>query len=308
MYQGTSHANAALLSVVPKIAGLVALVRVLAAPVVATAIDFPALAKVGWQISLVLAVITMTLGNLLALWQRNVRRMLAYSSIAHAGYMLIGVAVAFAASIDVAQAGPAAAGFAGIGSAMFYLATYALATFGAFAALAYLSGEERQLNTVDELAGLARSCPAVAAVIAVCMFSLLGLPPLAGFWGKFQLIYGALSFAPGDVRWWLIALSIATMINAAISAGYYLRVIAAMYFREAVQVVRPQAGPGLGAAMLISTFGVLLLGVAPGPWVDAAGRASAAAEASIVSHRSEMQVRAAATDHATLAVDRGADR
>jgi len=282
VYQGTSHSNAALLSVVPKIAGLAALIRLVVAPM---GDDLPALAKLGGQLSIVLAMLTMTVGNLLALWQQNLRRMLAYSSIAHAGYMLIGIAVAFAATAEGARVGPAAAGFAGVGATLFYLATYAAATIAAFAALAYLSNDDRQINTLDDLAGLFRSHPVVAAAIAVSMFSLTGLPPLAGFWGKFVLINGALSFEPGDpARDWFIGLSILAMVNAAISAGYYLRVIATMYFREQVAVVRAQGGPSLGAALLLSTVVVLLIGFWPNPWRNVAQEAGQSAQASVERH------------------------
>ena len=180
VYQGTIQANAALLSVLPKAAGLLALVRLIV-------LGMPEMGPYAWKIVLVLSVLTMTLGNVLALWQENVRRLLAYSSIANAGYMLIGLAVGLATA---ARSG----GFwDGVGATFFYLCVYAAATLGAFAVFAYLGRQRQQIETVEELAGLGRTHPAMAAALAVCMFSLAGLPPAAGLWGKLMLFGSALN-------------------------------------------------------------------------------------------------------------------
>jgi NADH-quinone oxidoreductase subunit N len=289
VYQGTSHGNAALLSVVPKVAGLAALIRIVVVPMVGEGSYLEVLAKVGWQLSLVLAVLTMTVGNLLALCQQNIRRMLAYSAIAHAGYMLIGLSVAFAVA-GGAHAGPAANG---LGATLFYLLVYSLATAGVFAGLTYLSSHEKQLSTVDEIAGLARSNPVTAAALAVCLFSLTGLPPLSGFWGKFVLISGALSVrTPGmenlgspDTLWyWFIGLSVVAVVNAAISAGYYLRLVAAMFFRESISINPARGGFGASLAMILCAAGVLVTGAFPVPWLNAAQRAANAARVSFI-HR-----------------------
>ncbi len=181
VYQGTTNPNAGLLAVAPKIAALVALVRI-------AGVAMPGTERLGWQVALALAMITMTLGNVLALWQNNVRRLMAYSSVAHAGYMLIGLAVGFAVSGGAAEA----TNFDGIGAAFFYMLVYAAATAGTFAALTYLGGDDGELDTVDQLAGLTRNHPKTALAMAIFMFSLTGLPPLAGFWGKFTLFTGAL--------------------------------------------------------------------------------------------------------------------
>ena len=129
----------------------------------------------------------MTLGNVVALWQDNVRRLLAYSSIAHGGYMLIGLAVALAAG----SGAKSAAGFDGVGGVLFYVTVYALATTGALATLVYLGRGVRQIDTVEDLAGAARPSRRGVAM-AIFMFSLAGIPPLAGFWGKLNLFTGAL--------------------------------------------------------------------------------------------------------------------
>lgn len=276
VYQGTSNPNAGLLAVVPKIAGLVVLVRIAFAAM-------PGLERLGWQMSLSVAIVTMTLGNLLALWQGNLRRMLAYSSIAHAGYMLIGLAVGFA----VAGGAGDANNFDGVGATFFYLLVYAAATAGAFAALTYLSGVTRSLDTVDELAGLSGSYPLTAAVLAVFMFSLTGLPPLAGFWGKFALFTSALGVdarnpETGTLWPWFLALAVAGALNAAISAGYYLRIVGAMYFRRSL--TRPAGQGGAGAAWAMTVCAVLVVGIGcfPGPLMEVTRQAGLAARATFV--------------------------
>jgi NADH-quinone oxidoreductase subunit N len=273
VYQGTTNPNAGLLSVVPKIAGLVALVRI-------AVVAMPGSERLGWQLALALAMVTMTLGNLLALWQGNVRRLLAYSSIAHAGYMLIGLAVGFAVAGGASEANH----FDGVGATFFYLLVYATATAGTFAALTYLGTARRQLDSVDELAGLGQNYPKTAAAIALFMFSLAGLPPLAGFWGKLTLFTGALGVdsknPESNTLWpWFLALAIVGAVNAAIAAAYYLRIVAVMYFRPAT--TRPEGLGGHGAGWAVALCTLLVLGIScfPGPLVEQANRASQAARA-----------------------------
>ena len=270
VYQGTTNPNAGLLSVIPKIAGLVALVRI-------AYVAMPGLESLGWQLSLALAIVTMTLGNLLALWQDNVRRLLAYSSIAQAGYMLIGLAVGFAVASGASEANH----FDGIGATFFYLLAYAAATAGTFAALAYLSGERRQINRVDDLSGLAQNHPKTAAAIALFMFSLTGLPPLAGFWGKLFLFTGALGVdakSPDSSLWtWFLALTIVGALNAAISAAYYLRIVGIMYFRPAPGRLDASGGTGAAWAVGICALLVIAVGLYPGLPLERANLASQSA-------------------------------
>ncbi|MEX2121983.1 MAG: NADH-quinone oxidoreductase subunit N [Pirellulales bacterium] len=267
VYQATTHANAALLSVLPKIAGLVALVRV-------AAIAMPGSESVGWRLAFILAVATMTLGNVLALWQDNIRRLLAYSSIAHSGYMLLGLTVGLAGGSGAARS------LDGIGAMLFYLAVYSLATIGAFAVLTWLGTSHRQIDGVDELAGLARTHPGTAAGMAAFMFSLAGIPPLAGFWGKFTLFGSALVAEPpvSSVYPWLIALAIVGALNAAIGAAYYLRIIGVMYFRAPIAVPRAEGGWGAATAMLLCSVAVVAIGLYPGPLVGSSQRASQAVQ------------------------------
>jgi NADH-quinone oxidoreductase subunit N len=272
VYQGANHANAGLLSVIPKVAGLVALVRV-------AVLALPGLESVGWKVALIVSVLTMTLGNLVALWQTRLRRMLAYSSIAHAGYLLIGLAVAFAGAQEAALgAVPAGRAADGLTASLFYLATYALGTTGAFAALAYLSRQGKPLETIDDLAGIGWAQPWAGLCLAICMFSLTGVPPMAGFWGKLSLFMGPVQLAsdPATVslRPYFVFLAIAGVVNAAVAAAYYLRIVAVSYFRPSPTSTEPSGGPGALAAMSICAVLVLAVGVAPSLIVSRAAASS----------------------------------
>ncbi len=256
VYQGTTNLNAGLLAVAPKIAGVAGLVRL-------TLVAIPAAGDFGWQLALVLAVLTMTIGNVCALWQSNIRRLLAYSSIAHGGYLLIGLAAAAAA--------PATA--SGIAALLLYVAVYAAATMGTFAALAYLGSSRREINGVEELAGLGRSQPLTAAAIALFMFSLAGIPPLAGFWGKLALFGSAIQVAAqsaGPVSVWFTLLVVIGALNAAVAAAYYLRIVSVMYFQAGSSP--PQAAGGFGAlaGTLICAVLVVAIGIFPRTVLDSA--------------------------------------
>jgi NADH-quinone oxidoreductase subunit N len=273
VYQGTTNDGAALLSVAPKAAGFLALVRLVAVAAEGVSSD-------AWRIALALAVLTMTTGNLLALWQDNLRRLLAYSSIAHAGYMLIGLAVYLGGNTL------AGAAFDGVAALLFYLLLYALATVGTFAALNYLGETGQPVDHVDQLAGLAWSeeprSRATAWLIAAFMFSLTGIPPLAGFWGKLALFAGALGVRGTEpaMRSWFVGLAILGIANAAIAAAYYLRVVGAMFFR--MPMGKPRTGGSRSApfaAAVICALLVVAIGLIPTPWYEAADRATPAAAA-----------------------------
>jgi NADH-quinone oxidoreductase subunit N len=274
VYQGSSHTNAALLSVIPKAAGMVVLVRL-------AVVAMPGTEPFGWRVAMALSLVTMTLGNVVALWQGNLRRLLAYSSIAHAGYLLIGLSVALSGSNPIP-------GWDGVGALLFYLCAYALATIGAFAALVYLGRRDRQVDTVAELAGLARTRPLLATVLAVFMFSLAGIPPLAGFWGKLLIFGSALMVDAGPTsgegrRTWFIALAIAGVVNSAIAAAYYLRVVATMYFRAPLGTLRAEGGRGSWVVAMACAILVVALGLYGRPlvqWSMAASPTSKIDEAS----------------------------
>jgi NADH-quinone oxidoreductase subunit N len=309
VYEGTSPGNAAVLSTLPKLAGLVVLARILGLAIAPDAVAAP----VGpaaqfhldlfWQLVAVLAAVTMTVGNVMALVQQNLRRLLACSSIAHAGYLLVGVAVAAAAaSTQATRPLGDAAGIetrwvfelGGMTAAVFYLVTYALATIGIFGALAYLghrwpewtaaSGPRpprEEITTVADLDGLSGTNPVAAFAIALFLLSLAGIPPLPGFWGKLTLAAAALEVdwnAPVTLwsrRWWFVGLAVVLVLNAAIAAGYYLRIISAMYFRTTKRGVQADGGLAAGIAMLACTALVLLATLQPQELFRAASRAGA---------------------------------
>lgn len=277
VYQGTTHPNAGLLSVAPKIAAVAALLRIVAAAM-------PGMEPFAWRVALIMSVLTMTAGNVIALWQDNLRRMLAYSSIAHAGYLMVGLAAGFAAQRVGGEA--ASSGLNGFGATLLYLAVYALATLGTFAALTYLGGPSvdddagKPIDNIEQLAGLARRRPLTASAIAVFMFSLAGIPPLAGFWGKFALFTSALSIDGGDafpgLGNWFVALAVIGVLNAAIAAAYYLRIIAVMYFKPLENEPSAEGGPGASLAMTLCAMAVLVIGIMPGQLFTRSRAASAA--------------------------------
>ena len=206
------------------------------------------------DILIVLSVLTMVIGNVLALPQRNLKRMLAYSSIAHAGYLLLGL-------IAVGQSG----GALGAGAILFYLAAYAFMNLGAFGILVLVRNRRPFTYTLDEFAGLGRAMPVTAFAMTLFMLSLTGIPPMAGFWGKVYL-FSALV----DAR--LTWLAVVAVIMSAVSAFYYLRVVWYMYFREAeggLPELLP-AGTGMPASMTVALLGVVAVGLFPGPVIAAA--------------------------------------
>jgi len=243
------------LSIVPKLAGLAAMTRIFSAAAPPDDV---------WRKAMVLAVAlaTMTLGNVLGLWQSQFRRLMAYSSIAQTGYMLLALAAALA--------GEAAWGD-GLAAMWFYFVVYALATLGAFAVLEHLGGAGRELKSVDELAGVSRQKPLAAACLAACMFSLAGIPLLAGFWGKLLVFVAALG--GGDASaWWLTAGVVVAALNAAVAAAYYLRVVAAMYFRSPQADIAATNGGGPWLTALFAAAMVVVLGFHPGPLLNESRR------------------------------------
>jgi len=203
----------------------------------------------------VLAVLTMTLGNLVALVQNNVKRMLAYSSIAHAGYVLVAVV---------------AGGSSGATSVLFYLVAYALMNLGAFAAIIALQGHGQELLFLGDYAGLGFRRPALAACMALFMFSLAGIPPTAGFMGKLYIFSAALeAHYPG--------LAVIGVLNSVVSVYVYLRLIVIMYMSEAAaeRPPVPRSAPAV-LAVGMSALGTLQIGLFPARLLDLARQSIAA--------------------------------
>ena len=232
VYEGAPAPVVALMSTGPKAAAFAVLLRVLFAT-----------AAPGWFWLIWLsAILSMCIGNIGALVQTSVKRMLAYSSIAHAGYLLI----AFAAAKDI-----------GISAAIFYTAAYAAMNVGAFAIVAHLANVGEKYVTFDDYAGLGRRAPAQAAILTVFMLSLIGIPVTGGFLAKFYVFQAAMQSH-------LTGLVIVGVINSAIAAYYYLRVIVVMYMRDPVKEVPVlRMSPALIVAVSACVLATLYLGVLP---------------------------------------------
>ena len=177
----------------------------------------------------------------------------------------------------------------GVGATFFYFCVYAAATLGAFAVFAYLGRQRQQVETVEELAGLRHTQPTMAAALAVCLLSLAGLPPVAGLWGKLMLFGSALNVrSVGDaptLRTWFVALAIIGVLNAAVAAYYYLRIISLMYFRMPLAAPRAEGGRGAYLAALLCSLAVLVLGFYPGPLMKGCVEAGSGVPAQRVGER-----------------------
>jgi NADH-quinone oxidoreductase subunit N len=199
------------------------------------------------------AAITMTLGNLAAVRQENVKRLLAYSSIGHAGYLLLGVV---ASGLGVASAKPAV---------LFYLVTYTFTTLGAFGVVAWIGNRKDERLFIDDWAGISAERPAVALAMTIFLLSLGGVPPTAGFLGKFYLFKAAME---SPQLYWLVVIAV---LNSVVSVYYYLRIVVAMYFRDPMRPLAPTDGPSMRAGLFLTAAAVVLLGIFPNAFVDWAG-------------------------------------
>ena len=237
VYEGAPTPITAYLSVASKAAGFAVILRVFY-----TAFGIPVLSDSWAMLFAVLGAITMTVGNVVAIAQSNIKRMLGYSSIAHAGYLMVGLATV------------STLGRSGI---LFFLASYALANLGAFIAIIAISNKTGS-DEINDFSGISRRSPVLALVLAFCLISLIGIPPTGGFIAKFYIFNAAIQ---EDLLW----LVIIAVLNSVVSAYYYLRVVKVMYLGEpASQEAVPSSIP-MRAAMTITSLGVLLLGVYP--WV-----------------------------------------
>jgi len=200
----------------------------------------------------VMAALTMTVGNIVALVQTNIKRMLAYSAIAHAGYLLVAMAAV------VPQAGAAV---------LYYLVGYVVANLGAFGVVTALERRGNSHDLIQDYRGLAQREPALAAAMAIFLLSFTGVPPLVGFIGKFYIFSGALQ--AGLV--WLVVIAV---LNSVMAAYYYIYIIVAMYMQEGgVQVASMSLRPALVAAIAIGLAATILIGIYPSPYINAAATA-----------------------------------
>lgn len=244
VYHGAPTSVTAFMSVGAKAAGFAALMRVLM-------VSFGDMFTPDWQAIVgVLSILTMTVGNIAALAQKDVKRMLAYSSIAHAGYIFVGVA---------------AGTMRGVTGVLFYLMAYAFMNIGAFAVITVLERRHAVGSAITDYAGLAARRPLLALVMAFFMFSLTGIPPFIGFWGKLY-VFGA------AVEQGLVWLAVIGVINSAISAFYYLAVVIQMYMRAPVEARQGEVEPApinlhwpVGVTLVVAGAVTILLGLWPTP-------------------------------------------
>jgi F420H2 dehydrogenase subunit N len=261
-YEGAPSLVSALLAAGSKKMGFAAAFRVIFVAMVAL--------RVEWYLAFaILAAITMTLGNIVAIWQNNVRRIFAYSSVAQAGYIAIAFVVVGAAGTLPNSAYVAQTGIAG---GLLLILGHALMKTGAFiatAVVAYMVLREGKTDPDDisSYAGLSKRAPITAFCLLIFMFALAGIPPTAGYIGKFVLFGSAINAG-------LVWLAVLAIINSAISLYYYLRIIMYMYLRPATgpKIVEPK---GYVAALVLTTIGVIWIGVNPQPFIDYAMQAAA---------------------------------
>jgi NADH-quinone oxidoreductase subunit N len=248
VYQGAPTPVSAFLSAGPKAAAFAVFLRVF----------LTAFGPIGaaWEpLVWLAALLSMTVGNFAALLQTNVKRLLGYSSIAHAGYVL----VALAARSEI-----------GTAAVMFYLAGYAFMNVGAFAVVSHLSGKGEKHQNVEDLAGLGKTQPFTAAMFTIYLLSLIGVPLTAGFFGKFYIFKAALESH-------LVWLTVLGLLNSAVGAYYYLRILVTMYMHEpgeGASSVQPLA-PSMRLALILPAAGTLVLGIFPSWLLEFASRSAA---------------------------------
>jgi len=241
VYEGAPSPVVGLMSTAPKAAAFAVLLRI-----------FFAAATPGWfWMVWVVAALSMTLGNIGALVQNNIKRLLAYSSIAHAGYLLI-------AFVGFRNSDPGSVQL-GITAAIFYACSYAFMNLGAFVVVSQIAGPDERFTSLEDYAGLARRSPVLAATMTIFLLSLIGIPLTGGFFAKFYVFSAALQ---GKLIW----LTIIGVVNSAVAAYYYLRVIVVMYMREPagnVDLPMPEVSSGISIALICTAAITIFLGVWP---------------------------------------------
>jgi len=242
VYEGAPTPITAFMSAGPKAAAFAAFLRIMEYCFFSLKPEWTA---VLWG----LAVLTMVIGNVIAISQTNIKRMLAYSSIAHAGYALVGMV---------------AANEIGYSGVLFYMLAYTFMNIGAFAILV-LAGKKGEKNlTLEGFSGFGYKRPLLGVAFAICLFSLMGIPPTAGFAGKFYIFAGA-------VKAGYIWLAVIGVLNSAVSLYYYLRVMVYMYFRDAEEDYAWVTVSGsVAISIIVALIGIFYLGIVPGAVMDMA--------------------------------------
>jgi NADH-quinone oxidoreductase subunit N len=260
-YDGAPTPVTGFMSVAPKAAGFAALVRIMVQGLGPMRDDWINLIAA-------LAILTMAFGNIVAIAQRNIKRMLAYSSIAHTGYMLVGLAAyqTKGGFSTTEQAGLTSD--RGVSALLYYILAYTFMNIGAFAVVTWLQHRGRGM-TLDDFAGLASTNPLAAVAMTVFMVSLMGVPPLLGFYAKYYVILAAID---ADLLW----LALGVVVMSAVSAYFYLRVVAVMYFTPTDKKLRTASTPLLNVGIVGMVIANVALGLFSSPLVDLADKWSGA--------------------------------
>ncbi len=245
VYEGAPTPVTAFFAVAPKIAAMALFVRVLIEP-------FGDLVGQWQQIIIVAAVLSMVVGAFAAIVQTNIKRLMAYSSIGHVGFALVGLA---------------AGTEEGVTSVLVYLAIYLAMNIGTFAVIVAMRAGGKTVETIQDLAGLSRTHPVMAASLLILMFSMAGIPPLAGFFAKIYVFWAAVEAG-------LVVLAVIGVLASVVSAFYYLRIVKVMYFDEVTVPLDEPGSPAVTAVMAVSAAFIALFWIFPAPVVDAAASAA----------------------------------
>ncbi|MDR0458731.1 MAG: NADH-quinone oxidoreductase subunit NuoN [Burkholderiaceae bacterium] len=251
VYQGAPTSVTLVIGTVPKLAAFALAIRLLVEGLLPLAVD--------WQPMLaLLAIVSLLVGNLAAIAQTNLKRMLAYSTIAQMGFVLLGLLAGVMRGLPVADATlPAANAYS---STMFYVVTYVLTTLVSFGVIALLAREGFESEEIADFAGLNKRSPWYAAVMALCLFSLAGIPPLVGFQAKLAVLQALIGTGETAYVW----LAVFAVLMSLVGAFYYIRVVKVMYFDEPVSTVPLTAPTDMRAALSLNGLLLLLLGIFPG--------------------------------------------
>jgi NADH-quinone oxidoreductase subunit N len=248
VYQGAPTAVTLLIGGAPKLAAFAITVRLLVEGMLGLAVDWQ-------QMMVVLAVSSLVIGNLAAIAQTNLKRMLAYSTISQMGFMLLGM-TAGVVSGNTLSAGNA------YSSAMFYVVTYVITTLGTFGLIMFLARGGFESEEINDLAGLGKRAPWLAGIMTLFMFSLAGVPPMVGFYAKLAILQALITT---NVTGYLVLAVVAVLLSL-VGAFYYLRIVKVMYFDEplAANAGRPVQGGGISALLAVNGAAVLVFGLLPG--------------------------------------------
>ncbi|MBL0220457.1 MAG: NADH-quinone oxidoreductase subunit N [Myxococcales bacterium] len=252
-YEGAPTPVTAFMAAAVKAAAVAAMIRVFGIALGGEIMPFGSL---GWASPMVvIAAVTITIGNISAVRQNNIKRMLAYSSISHGGVLMVGVCALGLGSM------------AANGAIVYYLIAYSFTTMGAFAIVSFVGSKGRERLLVDDWAGLGSQHPAIALAMTVLLLSFGGVPPTGGFFAKFYIFKSAMEVYDGQLIW----LVLVGVVNSAISIYYYLRIVTAMYFKDANQPFAPTRSGGLLFVIAFCPLLILELGLMPGWWLKLVG-------------------------------------